>query len=52
MVVVTHEMQFAREVANVLFFFNEGIIEEQGDPKELFTDPHSDRLRTFLARIQ
>jgi arginine/lysine/histidine/glutamine transport system ATP-binding protein len=52
MVVVTHEMQFAREAANVLLFFNEGIIEEQGDPQELFTNPHSDRLRTFLSRIQ
>lgn len=51
MVVVTHEMQFAREVSNKVLFFNEGIIEEQGNPQKLFTHPESDRLKTFLKRI-
>ncbi len=51
MVVVTHEMQFAREVSNVVLFFNQGIIEESGNPQELFVNPKSDRLRAFLKRI-
>jgi arginine/lysine/histidine/glutamine transport system ATP-binding protein len=51
MVVVTHEMQFAREVSNKVLFFNEGIIEEQGNPQKLFTHPESDRLKAFLKRI-
>ncbi|MBR8832142.1 MAG: amino acid ABC transporter ATP-binding protein [Chlorogloea purpurea SAG 13.99] len=51
MVVVTHEMQFAKEVSNKVLFFNEGIIEEQGDPKEVFKAPKSDRLKAFLSRI-
>ncbi len=52
MAVVTHEMQFAREVSNRVFFFNQGIIEEEGDPNEVFRNPKSDRLRAFLSRIQ
>jgi arginine/lysine/histidine/glutamine transport system ATP-binding protein len=51
MVVVTHEMQFAREVSNKVLFFHQGIIEESGDPQELFTQPKSDRLKSFLSRI-
>lgn len=51
MVVVTHEMQFAREVSNLVLFFNQGVIEEQGFPKEVFTNPKSDRLKAFLSRI-
>lgn len=51
MVVVTHEMQFAREVSNRVLFFNQGIIEEQGDPKEVFKAPKSDRLKAFLSRM-
>ncbi|ACK70281.1 ABC transporter related [Gloeothece citriformis PCC 7424] len=51
MVVVTHEMQFAREVSNLVLFFNQGIIEEQGDPQQVFTNPQSDRLKAFLSRI-
>lgn len=50
MVVVTHEMQFAREVSNLVLFFNEGIIEEKGSPDDLFTQPKSDRLKAFLKR--
>ncbi|PSF38475.1 polar amino acid ABC transporter ATP-binding protein [Aphanothece hegewaldii CCALA 016] len=51
MVVVTHEMQFASEVANRVFFFNQGVIEEDGDPKVVFNNPKSDRLKAFLSRI-
>jgi len=51
MVVVTHEMQFAEEVANRVLFFNQGIIEEEGEPKELFSRPKSSRLQAFLSRL-
>ncbi|MGK7932504.1 MAG: amino acid ABC transporter ATP-binding protein [Microcystaceae cyanobacterium] len=51
MVVVTHEMQFAREVSNRILFFNQGIIEEDGKPEEVFEKPKSDRLKAFLSRI-
>ncbi len=50
MIVVTHEMQFAREVSNLVLFFNEGIIEEMGNPDDLFTQPKSERLKAFLKR--
>ena len=50
MLVVTHEMRFAREVSNRVLFFNNGLIEEQGDPREVFSHPRSERLRSFLAR--
>ncbi|BAQ66265.1 amino acid ABC transporter ATP-binding protein [Geminocystis sp. NIES-3709] len=50
MIVVTHEMQFAREVSNLVLFFNEGIIEEMGKPNDVFSSPKSDRLKTFLKR--
>jgi arginine/lysine/histidine/glutamine transport system ATP-binding protein len=51
MVVVTHEMQFAREVSNRILFFNQGIIEEDGKPEDVFYNPKSDRLKAFLSRI-
>jgi arginine/lysine/histidine/glutamine transport system ATP-binding protein len=51
MVVVTHEMQFAREVSNKVLFFNQGVIEEQGPPDEFFNHPKSERLKAFLSRI-
>jgi arginine/lysine/histidine/glutamine transport system ATP-binding protein len=51
MVVVTHEIQFAREVANRVMFLHQGHVEEQGSPREVLTDPRSDRLRTFLSRL-
>lgn len=51
MVVVTHEMQFAREVSNRVLFFNAGLIEEEGDPRTVFSNPSSDRLKAFLSRI-
>ena len=51
MVVVTHEMGFAREVASEVVFIDEGKIVEQGTPKEIFEAPKSDRLKTFLAKV-
>ncbi|OCQ90546.1 polar amino acid ABC transporter ATP-binding protein [Nostoc sp. MBR 210] len=51
MVVVTHEMQFAREVAHRVIFMDQGIVAEQGAAYEVITNPKSDRLRTFLSRL-
>lgn len=49
MVVVTHEMGFAREVSNQVIFLHQGKIEEAGDPKSVFAQAKSERLRQFLA---
>lgn len=49
MIVVTHEMGFARDVSNKAIFLHGGIIEEQGDPLTLFSKPKSDRLQQFLS---
>ena len=49
MVVVTHEMGFAREVSNQVLFLHQGRIEEQGEPAEVLLRPRSERLRAFLA---
>lgn len=51
MVVVTHEMQFAREVANRVLFLNKGQVEEEGKAQQVLNDPKSDRLRAFLSRM-
>lgn len=51
MVVVTHEMGFAREVANHVIFMADGVIVEQGTPDEIFDHPKEERTRTFLRRI-
>ena len=51
MVVVTHEMGFAREVANHVMFFDEKIIKEEGSPAEIFESPKSPRLQSFLASV-
>ncbi|MBE9179002.1 amino acid ABC transporter ATP-binding protein [Oculatella sp. LEGE 06141] len=51
MVVVTHEMQFAREVAHRVLFLNKGCVEEEGPARQVLTSPKSDRLRTFLSRM-
>lgn len=48
MIIVTHEMGFAREVANKAIFLHQGMIEEQGPPEQVFLDPHSDRCRAFV----
>ena len=51
MVVVTHEMGFAREVSNRVMFMDEGIIMEEGTPQEIFTNPQSERLQSFLSKV-
>ena len=51
MVVVTHEMAFAREVGSRLFFMDGGIIAEQGVPEEVFQNPKNERTREFLRRV-
>ena len=51
MVIVTHEMGFAREVSDRILFMNEGIIKEQGTPDEIFNNPQDERLREFLAKV-
>ena len=51
MVIVTHEMGFAREVADRVLFMNEGIIQEEGTPKEIFENPQHPRLREFLSKV-
>ena len=51
MVVVTHEMAFAREVSNRVIFLDDGVIAEQGTPSEIFGTPKCDRLRSFLAKV-
>jgi len=52
MVVVTHEMRFAREAADEVIFMDQGVIVEQGRPEELFGDPKHGRTRQFLQLIQ
>ncbi|MGF2012636.1 amino acid ABC transporter ATP-binding protein [Nostoc sp. DedVER01b] len=52
MVVVTHEMQFAKEVAHQVIFLDKGIVTEKGSAYEVLTNPQSDRLRIFLNRLQ
>ena len=51
MVVVTHEMGFAREVADRVLFMNEGYIEEEGSPDDIFQHPKSERLQQFFKSI-
>ena len=51
MLVVTHEMGFAREVADRLFFFDEGALVEEGTPEHFFTSPREDRTKLFLSQI-
>ncbi|EGJ49460.1 amino acid ABC transporter ATP-binding protein [Desulfocurvibacter africanus] len=51
MVVVTHEMGFAREVADTVYFMDEGVILEQGTPEQVFGQPREDRTRAFLAQV-
>ncbi|CZF77562.1 Octopine permease ATP-binding protein P [Grimontia celer] len=51
MLVVTHEMAFARDVSNHVMFLHQGLVEEQGDPAKLFTNPESERLQQFISSI-
>jgi polar amino acid transport system ATP-binding protein len=51
MIVVTHEMGFAREVANRVLFMDDGVIEEEGTPSQIFDNPQSPRLKQFLNAV-
>ena len=51
MIVVTHEMGFARGVADRMYFFDEGLVVESGTPKDLFENPQEDRTKLFLSQI-
>ena len=51
MVVVTHEMGFAREVSNRVLFLDDGVIAEEGTPEEVFGNPKCERLQSFLAKV-
>ena len=51
MIVVTHEMGFAKEVSNRVMFMDEGIIMEENSPEELFSNPQCERLQSFLAKV-
>ena len=51
MIVVTHEMGFARGVADRMFFFDEGLIVESGTPDDIFKNPQEDRTKLFLSQI-
>lgn len=52
MLVVTHEMGFARDVASRVVFMDEGVIQEQGTPQEVFDNPQNDRTKDFLGHIR
>ena len=51
MIVVTHEMGFAREVGDTVVFMDGGVVVEQGDPTQVLTDPQHERTRSFLAKV-
>ena len=51
MLVVTHEMSFARDVSTHVVYMADGIIEEEGEPSKIFTNPESLRTREFLKRV-
>ena len=51
MVIVTHEMGFAKEVGTRLLFIDDGVVAESGDPKEVFSNPQNERTRQFLSKV-
>ncbi len=51
MVIVTHEMAFARDVADHVIFMDEGLIVEEGAPQQVITNPQQERTRQFLSRF-
>jgi ABC-type polar amino acid transport system ATPase subunit len=51
MIVVTHEMGFAREVGDKVVFMDQGVVVEEGEPAEVFANPRHDRTKAFLSRI-
>ena len=50
-VIVTHEMGFAKEVSDSVIFIDDGIIEEEGNPNDIFNNPKSERLKEFLSKV-
>ena len=52
MIVVTHEMEFAKSVSDVVIYMADGVIEEMGTPEEIFDNPRSEKLRAFLCGVQ
>ena len=52
MIIVTHEMAFAREISDKVVFMADGVIAEEGDPNEVFTNPKSPRLKAFLSKTE
>jgi polar amino acid transport system ATP-binding protein len=51
MIVVTHEIGFAREVGDTVVFMDGGVVVEQGDPVQVLTDPRHERTQAFLAKV-
>ena len=51
MAVVTHEMGFAREVADKVLFMDDGLVAEKGSPEQIFNNPQNKRLQQFLQRV-
>lgn len=51
LVIVTHEMGFAREVSDRVFFIDQGVVMEKGDPEAIFSNPQMDRTKDFLAKV-
>jgi putative lysine transport system ATP-binding protein len=51
MIVVTHEMVFARDVSSKVVFMDKGVVAEEGNPQDIFTNPKNDRTREFLSRM-
>ena len=51
MLLVTHEMGFAREVSSRVIFTDAGVIEEEGTPEQIFGNPQSPRLQSFLSKV-
>jgi polar amino acid transport system ATP-binding protein len=51
MMVVTHEMGFAREVGDKLVFMDDGVIVEEGDPREVLSNPRNERTQLFLSKV-
>ena len=51
MVVVTHEIGFAREMSTRVIFIDQGIIQEQGSPEQIFTQPQNERTQLFLTKV-
>src|SRR5574344_231560 len=52
MIIVTHEMDFARNVSDKILFFHQGVIEESGAPDEMFNNPKSERFKQFINHIE